>query len=406
MWNDLVDGAPRVPQPGIAKLRGARPAFRERGAGGRLGVMRATGRGRWPESGFAHLLLLVVVLVVAAVAIVAWYDSAQTPTSERAGSGSSKPVAGPTMPPADSETVAQKVGPAIVDVEVSLAGGGHASATGMVLTPAGEVVTNNHSIAGATAITARIAGAGPAYAATVLGYDVTDDVAVLGLAGASGLTTIEPADSSALAVSDPVVVIGNTAGVDGAPTPPTAVVTALGRQVVAGVETLRGMVEIDVATRAIDSGGAIADTGGKVVGMTTAAPGGGRFHEQTSDNVTFAIPIEDVFAVVDRVDAGQSTNTVHVGPRASLGVAVRPTSPDGDAGAYVVSVQGDGPAARAGMVADTIVVSIDETTISTTAALDTTLDHYRPGDVVRVGWVGRDGSYRSTDVQLGPGPPG
>ena len=153
MWNDLVDGAPRVPQPGIAKLRGTRPAFRERGAGGRLGVMHATGRGRWPESGFAHLLLLVVVLVVAAVAIVAWYDSAQTPTSERAGSGSSKPVAGPTMPPADSETVAQKVGPAIVDVEVSLAGGGHASATGMVLTPAGEVVTNNHSIAGATAIT-------------------------------------------------------------------------------------------------------------------------------------------------------------------------------------------------------------------------------------------------------------
>jgi S1-C subfamily serine protease len=368
--------------------------------------MRATERGRWPESGFAHLLLLAVVLVVAAVAIVALYDSAQTPTSERARSRSSEPGTGPTMPPTDSETVARKVGPAIVDIEVSLAGGGHASATGMVVTPAGEVVTNNHSIAGATAITARIAGAGPTYAATVLGYDVTDDVAVLGLAGASGLPTIENADSSALAGGEPVVVIGNTAGVDGAPTPLAAVVTARGRQVVAGAETLSGMVEIDVATRASDSGGAVADAGAKVVAMTTAAPGGGRFHEQTSENVTFAIPIEGVFAVVDRVDAGQSTNTVHVGPRASLGVAVRPTSPDGDSGAYVVSVQGDGPAARAGIVADTIVVSIDETTISTTAALDTTLDHYRPGDVVRLGWVGRDGSYRSTDVQLGSGPPG
>jgi S1-C subfamily serine protease len=368
--------------------------------------MRATEQRRWPESGFAHLLLLAVVLVVAAVAIVALYDSAQTPTSERAGSRSSKRVTGPTAPPTDIEAVARKVGPAIVDVEVALAGGGHASATGMVLTPGGEVVTNNHSIAGATAITARIAGAGPTYAATVLGYDATDDVAVLGLAGASGLTTIEPADSSALAGGDPVVVIGNTAGVDGAPAPLAAVVTALGRQVVAGAETLRGMVEIDVATRASDSGGAIADAGGKVVAMTTAAPGGGRFHEQASDNVTFAIPIEVVFAVVDRVDAGQSTNAVHVGPRASLGVAVRPTSPDGHAGAYVVSVQGDGPAARAGIVADTIVVSINETTIETTVALDTTLDHYRPGDVVRVGWVGRDGSYRSTDVQLGSGPPG
>ena len=120
--------------------------------------------------------------------------------------------------------------------------------------------------------------------------------------------------------------------------------------------------------------------------------------------MTFAIPIEDVFAVVDRVDAGQSTNTVHVGPRASLGVAVRPTSPDGDAGAYVVSVQGDGPAARVGIVADTIVVSIDETTISTTAVLDTTLDHYRPGDVVRVGWVGRDGVYRGDRCRARVGP--
>jgi len=94
------------------------------------------------------------------------------------------------MSPTDIGAVGRKVGPAIVDLEVSLAGGGHASATGMVVTPAGEVVTNNHSIAGATAITARIAGAGSSYSATVLGYDVTDDVAVLGLVGASGLTTI------------------------------------------------------------------------------------------------------------------------------------------------------------------------------------------------------------------------
>jgi S1-C subfamily serine protease len=293
----------------------------------------------------------------------------------------------------------------MVDLEVSLASGGHASATGMVLTPAGEVVTNNHSVAGATAITARIAGTGRTYVGTVLGYDVTDDVAVIGLAGASGLPTIEPADSSALARGDPVVVIGSIAGVEGVPNPRMGVVTALDRQVGAGAETLHGMVEVDVPTRASDSGGPVADAGAKVMAMTTAAPGGGRFREQTTDDVTFAIPIDDVLAVVDRIDAGQSTNTVHVGPRAALGVAVRPTSPDGGAGAYVVSVQGDGPAAQAGIAVDTIVVSIDDTTIPTPGVLDATLDHYRPGDVVRVGWVGRDGAYRATDVQLGSGPP-
>ena len=139
--------------------------------------------------------------------------------------------------------------------------------------------------------------------------------------------------------------------------------------------------------------------------MITAAPAGGRFREQTSDDTTFAIPIDDVFAVVDRVDAGQSTDTVHVGPRATLGVSVRPTSPGGGAGAYVVSVQGDGPAAQGGIAADTIIVSIDDTTVPTTAVLDATLDRYRPGDVVRVGWVGRDRLYRTSDVRLGSGPP-
>jgi S1-C subfamily serine protease len=349
--------------------------------------------------------MVAVVLVVAILAIVALYDSGRTSTPSRAQSRSSVPVTRGATRPIDTEAVARTVGPAVVDLEVSLAGGGHASATGMVLTPAGEVVTNNHSIADATAITARVAGTGRAYVGTVLGYDVTDDVAVLGLAGASGLATIEPADSSAIAGGDPVVVIGSVAGVEGVPTPRAGVVTASGRQVEAGAETLHGMVEIAVRTRASDSGGPVANAGAKVIAMTTAAPGGGRFHEQTSDDVTFAIPIEDVFAVVDRVDAGQSTNTVHVGPRAALGVAVRPTSPDGGAGAYVVSVQGVGPAAQAGIAADTIIVSIDNTTIPTTDVLDTTLDHYRPGDVVRVGLVGRDGLYRALDVQLGSGPP-
>jgi S1-C subfamily serine protease len=349
----------------------------------------------------AHLLLIAVLVVAAGLAIAALYDSTRSSPSDRSPSG---PTPGGATPTIDAAAVARTVGPAVVELEVSLASGGHASATGMVLTPAGEVVTNNHSIAGATAITARIAGTGVRYVGTVLGYDVSRDVAVLQLADASGLASIERADPSALAEGDPVVVIGSIAGVEGVPTPSAGEVKALGRQVGAGAETLHGMVEIDVPTRAIDSGGPVAVSGGKVVAMATAAPAGGRFREQTSEDTTFAIPIDDVFAVVDRVDAGQSTDTVHVGPRATLGVSVRPTSPGG-AGAYVVSVQSEGPAALGGIAADTIIVSIDDTTIPTTAALDATLDHYRAGDVVRVGWVGRDRLYRTSDVRLGSGPP-
>jgi S1-C subfamily serine protease len=355
------------------------------------------------ESGVVHLLVAAVVLVVAVLVIVALSDSARTSTSQP--SRSSPPVGRGGARPIDAEAVARRVGPAVVDLEVSLAGGGHASATGMVLTAAGEVVTSNHSIAQATAITARIGGAGRMYAATVVGYDVTDDVAVLALTGASGLATLEPADASALADGVPVVVIGSVAGVRDVPIPLTGAVSALDRTVTAGAETLEGMVEVDVSTRASDSGGPVADVGAKVVAMTTTAPGGGRFREQTTDEVTFAIPIDDVLAVVDRVDAGQSTQMVHVGPTAALGVTVRPTAPDGGAGAYVVSVQRDGPAARAGISVGTIVVSIDDTTIPTTDVLDATLNHYRPGDLVRVGWVGRDGLFRARDVRLGSGWP-
>ena len=228
---------------------------------------------------------------------------------------------------------------------------------------------------------------------------------MLQLADASGLASIERADPSALAEGDPVVVIGSVAGVEGMPTPLAGKVTALGRQVGAGAETLHGMVEIDVPTRATDSGGPVVVMGGKVVAMATAAPAGGRFREQTSDDTTFAIPIDEVFAVVDRVDAGQSTATVHVGPRATLASRSARPRPAAARARHVVSVQGDGPAAQVGIAANTIIVSIDDTTVPTTAVLDATLDRYRPGDVVRVGWVGRDRLYRASDVRLGSGPP-
>jgi S1-C subfamily serine protease len=367
--------------------------------------MRADGRGETSESGFGHIVVAAVVVVVAIVVLVALADSARTSSAKRARVPSSPPVASGTPRSIDAEAVARAVGPAVVDLDVSLANGGHVSATGMVLTPAGEVVTSNHSIAQATAIVARTAGRGRTYAATVLGYDRTADVAVLSLVGASGLATIEPADSSALGVGDPVVAIGSVAGVAGVPTPLTGTVTARDRRVEAGAETLDGMDALDVLTRTGDSGGPVSDASAKVVAMITSAPGGGRFREQTREDATFAMPIDDVLAVVDRVDAGQNTSSVHVGPTAALGVVVRPTLPDGGAGAYVVSVQGDGPAARAGIVADTIIVSIDDATIPTIGVLDATLDRYRPGDVVRVGWVDRDGVYRTRAVRLGSGVP-
>src|SRR5579862_7599573 len=106
--------------------------------------------------------------------------------------------------------IASRVDPGIVDVTSTL-GYQQATAkgTGIVLTSNGEVLTNNHVINGATSISVTDIGNGKTYKATVVGYDASQDIAVLQLAGASGLTTASTGDSSAVSVGDSVVALGN-----------------------------------------------------------------------------------------------------------------------------------------------------------------------------------------------------
>jgi S1-C subfamily serine protease len=336
--------------------------------------VRSELRGRLSEQGIGHVLLVVVVLFLGLVAVVALRDSVKDVITNPERSLSSD----------DAMQVARTVGPAVVDLDVTVGGAGSRAAKGFVLTPAGEVVTSSHALAGAREITARVGGTRREYSATVSGYDVGDDVAVLALSGASGLATIEPAHSSLPSKGDAVAVVGGAAG-------PKGVVTGIQPQAAAGSD----LVAIDVTTRRSDSGAPVADENAKVVAMIGVA----------RNHVTFAMPIRDVLVVAHRVEAGQSTDGVHVGARAVLGVGVRPTLPDDGAGAYVVKVARDGPAAKAGLVPDTIIVSLDSTTIATPGVLHSTLDRYRPGNTVRVGWVGGDGVYRAQDVELASGPP-
>src|SRR5436309_2739443 len=91
----------------------------------------------------------------------------------------------------------------------ALASAGRAAGTGIVLTSDGLVLTNNHVVAGATSISVTSIGTGKDYTATVVGYDRSEDVAVIKLAGASKLPTATLANSSAVRTGDGVVAIGN-----------------------------------------------------------------------------------------------------------------------------------------------------------------------------------------------------
>ncbi|MEA2637473.1 MAG: hypothetical protein QOE18_530 [Chloroflexota bacterium] len=186
---------------------------------------------------------------------------------------------------------------AIVDINTTLGGGASAAGTGMVLTPAGEVLTNNHVIFGALAINVQVTSTGAMYSAHVVGYDMARDVAVLQLDGASGLATIPIGDSSTVQVGDKVTALGNALGRGGPPAPAAGTVTALNQSISASDESgtqapenLVGMIQIDAAIKPGDSGGPLLNSGGQVIGMDTAASGG-RQWQQTGAMEAFAIPV-------------------------------------------------------------------------------------------------------------------
>jgi len=294
-------------------------------------------------------------------------------------------------------TAAQSVG--IVDITTVLRyQNGQAAGTGMVLTSDGEVLTNNHVVDGATGITVTVAGTGRSYAATVVGTDPSDDVAVLRLSDASGLQTARLSDTAA-EVGEAVTGVGNAGGT-GTLTAAAGSVTALDQTITASdenggnAEQLSGLIQTDAAIQAGDSGGPLFDTAtGRVIGMDTAASSGGAAQG-------YAIPISTAEAIARQIESGVDNATVHQGYPGFLGVSVQ----DGTGGAAVAGVLSGGPAAQAGITAGDVITAIGGTTVGSADDLSTALAGHQPGDQVRVTWTTADGSAQAATVTLATGP--
>jgi S1-C subfamily serine protease len=316
--------------------------------------------------------------------------------------------------------IASKVNPAIVDVTSTLGyQNGTAAGTGMVLTPTGLVLTNNHVIDGSTKVTVQIAGSGPIYQAKVLGTDPTEDIALLQMQGATGLKTVTLADSSKVAVGDPVVAIGNALNRQGPPTAVSGTITAVDQSITAAddaagkSENLTGLIQTDAPLQPGDSGGPLVNASGQVIGMDTAASSGGRF--QTAASEGFAIPINKAKAIADQIKAGRASSTVHIGDSAFLGVQIRPDSSTATgglggsgsgsgAGAVVAGVLPNTPAAAAGVTAGDTITSVDGKTVTSSADLSAKMSSHHPGDRVQLGWTSSSGQQHTASVQLATGP--
>jgi len=365
--------------------------------------------------------------------------------SSGSGSGSSGSSSSGSSGPSDVSSIADKVDPGLVDINTTLGySQEQAAGTGIVLTSSGEILTNNHVIDGATTISVTDVGNGKTYSASVVGYNRTKDIAVLQLHSASGLQTASIGNSSNASVGEDIVGIGNAGGTGGTPSAAGGTVTALNQSITASdegdgsSEQLTGLIETNANIQPGDSGGALVDTSGQVLGVDTAASAGFSFQSsgQSSGNQGYAIPINEATSIASEIEAGDTSSTVHIGATGFLGIEVDASSAQsgsGDfgggfggfggngtggnstggsgtggtstSGAVIGEVITSSPAQEAGLASGDVITSLNGQTVSSPTALTTLILQYHPGDKVTVGWTDSSGQSHTATVQLTSGPP-
>jgi S1-C subfamily serine protease len=322
-----------------------------------------------------------------------------------------------TGPVLTTAQVVNKTDPGIVDVISTLGDqGGTAYGTGVVLTSDGEILTNNHVVDGATSIQVRDVGNGQVYQATVVGYSESDDVAVLQLKDASGLTTATLGNSSDVSVGQKIVAIGNAEGADGTPSVATGTVTALNQSITASDESsgfseqLKGLIQTNADIEPGDSGGPLTNTYGQVVGLDTAASTGSTWQfSSTSATQAYTIPINEALSIARQIEAGSSSATVHIGATAFLGVEISSSGSTGSGngtGAVVVGVVSGSPVADTGLTGGDSITSLAGHTITTSSQIRTVLTQYHPGDKISIGWTDQEGDSHTATIVLASGPVG
>ena len=282
-----------------------------------------------------------------------------------------------------SEIYAQNVD-SVVYVETTIVSGmttSTASGTGFIVTSSGYIVTNYHVVEDGTSYMVMTYDS-VEYDAELIGYDESNDIAVLKIEADTELSTVTIGESSSLSVGDSLYIIGNPLG-DLIYTLTTGVVSALDRLITGDDGTVINMFQTDAAVNSGNSGGPVFDENGYVVGIVTA-----KYSSESIEGLSFCIPIDDVISmIVEIIDQG------YVSGKPSMGVSVYTSSRSysvfgysisSSTGVTVVAV-GDGTAAdTAGIEEGDIITAIDGTSVSSVSELKTAIASYAAGDTVTV----------------------
>lgn len=344
------------------------------------------------------------------------------------GEGDVPSIQVPPVSPQNTKTnaaaakIARKVDAGLVDITTTFAGqSGTAEGTGMIITKNGLVLTNNHVVEGAATVSVRDVGTNTNYVGTVVGYDLAQDVALIQLKGAKGLSTIKTANSDTVTSGQSIVGIGNAGGIGGTPSFVAGNVVALNQAIAAGdatnpagSENLSGLIEVSAAIVPGDSGGPLVNAKGQVIGMDTAgsdlnggfgfgfSPGG------AAGGRGYAIPINTALAIVTSIRTDSAVSGVHIGATAFLGVEFDSAASFGSSnaanGVAIAGTIAGAPAQRAGLAAGDVITSIDGQTVTTGSGLQAILLTKKPGDTIHVNYVNANGVAKSVRVRLVSGP--
>ncbi len=236
-----------------------------------------------------------------------------------------------------------------------------AAGSGFILTQDGYILTNYHVVENSNSITVTTYD-GTAYDAQLIGYDESNDIAVLKV-DATDLTPVVLGDSDTLNVGDTVVAIGNPLG-ELTFSLTTGAVSALNRPVTFSTGTTMNLIQTDCAINSGNSGGALFNLYGEVIGITNAKYSSSSSSSEASiDNIGFAIPIDQVRSIFESI----ITNGYIVKPY--IGVTVSDVSSESQSyglpqGAAVRSVTENGPAAEAGLQENDIITTVNGETIT------------------------------------------
>ena len=273
-----------------------------------------------------------------------------------------------------------------------------ASGSGFIISNDGYILTNYHVISGSKTVTVATYDH-ETYDAQIIGYDESNDIAVLKI-DAENLKPVNLGDSDTLRVGDSVYAIGNPLGeltfsLTG------GIVSALSRNVRTEAGTTMSLIQTDCAINSGNSGGALFNTRGEVIGITNAKySSSGMSSEAEIDNIGFAIPINSVKRIVTSI----IENGYVLKPY--IGVSVSPLSDETaniigiKAGAVVQDVTADAPADKAGIKTHDVIVKVGDTDINASNDLVQVISKSNPGDVLTF-YIYRQGEEITLDVEIG-----